>query len=103
MIFFRRIFGVLNGPIRTPAKPLRMFFDIRMIGAALIGEIQSDFEAERLGFSDQAFEIFERPETADESDLWPPSSAPIAHGLPGSFAVAVTGLFFPLRWVCPIG
>src|SRR4051794_2917327 len=35
--------------------------------------------------------------------VWPPSSLPIAHGLPGSFGPAVSVLFGPFRFVLPIG
>ena len=35
--------------------------------------------------------------------MWPPSSDPIAHGLPGSSGPAVVVLFDPLRLVRPIG
>ena len=35
--------------------------------------------------------------------VWPPSSLPIAQGLPGSFGPAVSALFGPLRFVRPIG
>ena len=34
---------------------------------------------------------------------WPPSFAPIAQGLPGSRGPATSALFFPLRFVRPIG
>ena len=35
--------------------------------------------------------------------VWPPSAAPIAHGLPGSPGAAVGALLRPLRCVTPIG
>src|SRR3954451_13760825 len=34
---------------------------------------------------------------------WPPCSEPIAHGEPTSPFAATSALFFPLRFVCPIG
>src|SRR5271165_2324599 len=35
--------------------------------------------------------------------LWPPNWLPIAYGTPGSLGSLVTELFFPLRFVKPIG
>src|SRR5580765_8630541 len=35
--------------------------------------------------------------------LCPPSGEPIAHGLPGSFGLALAELFFPFRCVTPMG
>src|SRR5205823_11940550 len=44
LIFFRRIFRVLNRSIRPPSKPFRMLPDVRVIRRALIGEIQRNID-----------------------------------------------------------
>src|SRR5213593_2543264 len=57
LVFFRRIFRVLNRSIRPPSKPLRMLPDIRMIGRALIGEIQCDVDSPAFGSRNQVAKI----------------------------------------------
>src|SRR5947207_15597964 len=44
LIFFRRIFRVLNRSIRPPSKPFRMLPDVRVIRRALIGEIKRNID-----------------------------------------------------------
>src|ERR1051325_4001280 len=62
LIFFRRVFGKLNRAVRTPTKPLGMLAHVRMIGAALIGEIERDLEVEAFGLGDKAPELFDSAE-----------------------------------------
>ena len=60
LILFRRIFRVLDRPVRAFAKPLRMFRDIGMIRRALKSDVQGDFDVKFFGFRDEALEIRQR-------------------------------------------
>src|SRR2546428_6205591 len=62
LVFFRRIFRVLNRSIRPPAKPLRTLPDIRMIGRALIGEIQCHVDPPAFRSRNKAAKIIESSE-----------------------------------------
>jgi hypothetical protein len=58
-----------------------------VVGRALEGDVERHLEAERLASLDEAIEVLERAEPRVDA-VWPPSSAPIAHGLPGSPGLA---------------
>jgi len=44
-IFLRWIFCILDGSVRTPTEPFRMLSDIRMVGGALICQVQCDLHS----------------------------------------------------------
>ena len=60
-------------------------------------EVEGDRQAELAAAGDQAIEVGERAELGWTA-LWPPSGAPIAHGLRDR--PAVKALSRPLRWWC---
>src|SRR5881397_3387174 len=62
LIFFRRIFRILNRSIRPPSKPLRMLPHIRMIRRALVGEIQCDVDSPASGSRNKVAKIIESSE-----------------------------------------
>src|SRR6185369_13268074 len=66
---------ILDAAVWTPAEPLRVRFHVRMVGRALVREIERDFDPERFrGFNETA-KVLERAE-------------PGMHGLVPAFARA---------------
>jgi len=79
-----------------------MFLDASVIGRALEGDVHGQLHAGGLGRGDEVVEVGERAELGMDG-VWPPSSEPMAQGLPSSSGPAVTLLFGPLRKALPMG
>src|SRR5215475_9310926 len=60
LVLLRRIFGVLNRSVRSMAKPLRMFFDVGMIGRTLKGNVECDVDSSLGRGRDERSKIIER-------------------------------------------
>ena len=104
LVFFRRVFGVLDGAVRAVDEPVGMFLDPGVIGRALEGDIQRDLDAVwSRGGCDQRVEIGERAEFGQDACVATFLRLPIAQGLPTSPGSAVTELFLPLRKAVPMG
>ena len=56
-VFFRRILGVFDRPVRPGVKPFRMFFHIRMIRRAIDREIERDFHSALSDFAQKPVEV----------------------------------------------
>ena len=48
----------MDGAVRAPAKPLRMFFDPRVVGRALKGNVERDFHPAHFGFLEEVLKVF---------------------------------------------
>ena len=57
LIFLRRVLGEGDGAVGLGAEPVRVLLDPRVVGGALQGEIECDFEAELMGAVAERFEI----------------------------------------------
>src|SRR5262249_40224379 len=57
LIFLGRVFSVLNRAVRAMAEPLRVLFHIRMVGGALKGDIEGDFDLALTGGGHQGAKI----------------------------------------------
>ena len=73
-----------------------------MVGRALDRKVECHLDTRLRGRGDHRVEIGFRAEVGMQR-IVAPSTAPIAHGLPGSRAPAFSELLRPLRWVRPIG
>src|SRR5262249_49927337 len=60
LVLFRRVFGLLDGAGGTVVEPLRVLADIRMVGGALDGEVERDFDAVVLRRPDERLEVGQR-------------------------------------------
>ncbi len=74
-----------------------------MVGRALQGVVQGHLHAVALPTVRTKKSKSSNVPRSGWSDVNPPSSEPMAHGLPGSPSGATSELFFPLRAVCPMG
>ena len=61
LIFLGRIFGIAHRSVRPALEPLRMRFQPGMIGRALHGKVERDFQSMLRAGPHQATEIVERP------------------------------------------
>ena len=89
-------------PSGRQQEPLRVLLDLGVVRRALEGDIQGNLDVIFLGFGHQVLEILQGAELRVDG-LVPPSSEPMAQGVPGSPGPAVTALFLPLRLVWPMG
>src|SRR6185503_15480233 len=62
LIFLRRILGELHAAVGPAREPERMLAHVWMVGRALERDVESDLEAEPLGFAAEAHEVLERAE-----------------------------------------
>src|SRR5579863_4667968 len=69
LIFFRRIFRILDGAVRTLTKPFRMLPYIGVIGRALESQVKRDLDSVRLRVRDQPMEIFERSQLGVDTGM----------------------------------
>ena len=95
LIFFWRIFGILHGPVGSPAKPGGMIPHVRVVRRALEGDIHRHCEAGFPCFAHKRVEIGDRSEVGMEG-LVPPSNDPMAQGEPGSSVFGDDGVVSPL-------
>src|SRR5690606_29208956 len=58
-VFLGRVLRELDRTVRPPVKPCGVLFDPRMVGRALNGEIERDFQAVLVGSCNKASEVFE--------------------------------------------
>src|SRR5206468_7609111 len=61
-ISFRRVLRVLDRAVGAPSKPFGMLADIRMVGRALVCDIQSDFHSTISRNGDETAEIVKCPQ-----------------------------------------
>jgi hypothetical protein len=92
----------LDRAVGAVAKPLGVLLDVGMVGGALEGDIEGQFDPMCLGGLDELSEVVERSQLR-MNRLVAPSGPPIPQGLPTSPGVACGALFRPLRNVLPIG
>ena len=84
LVLLRRILGVLDRAVGPMAEPLGMLADPRMIGRALPGEIERDFEAEPLGLARGTPSKSSSVPRPGSTAVWPPaarSDGPRAAGI----------------------
>ena len=101
LVALRRVLGVLDRAVGAAVEPLRMLAQPRVVGRALDREVERELDARRS--RPRATRASKSPSVPSSgcTASWPPSSAPIAHGLPGSPRPASSALFRPLRFVTP--
>ena len=66
LVFLGRVFGILHGAVRAPAKPGRVLLHPRVIGSALEGDVESHFHAAHFRFVEKAAKIFECAEFRED-------------------------------------
>ncbi len=62
LVFFRRIFGILDCAVGAPAKPARLVAHVGVVGGGLEGDIHGDLDAVFAGGGDEVREILQRPQ-----------------------------------------
>ena len=103
LVFLRRVLGVLDAAVGALAEPLGMRLDVRMVGRALERDVERDLDAVLAAACASRRRKSSSVPSAGRIALCPPSSAPMAHGLPTSSGRASSVLFGPLRRSRPIG
>ncbi len=103
LVLLGRVLGVLDGAVGPLAEPLGMLAHVGVVGRALERDVQRDLEPELAGARPRAAGSRRACRARGCIALWPPSAAPIAHGLPTSSGSATSVLFGPLRRSRPIG
>ena len=48
----------MDGAVRAPAEPLRVFFDPWVVGRTLKGDVKRDFHPAHFGFLEEVLKVF---------------------------------------------
>jgi hypothetical protein len=59
LVLLRRVLGVLDRPVGSPAEPFRVLAGVRVVGCGLEGDVERDLEAVLVRTGDEAPEVVE--------------------------------------------
>jgi hypothetical protein len=102
LVLLRRVLRVLDGAVgargTTPGAP-----DVRVVGRDLERDVEGDLDAAAARAASTSRRKSSSVPSSGWTALWPPSAAPMAHGLPTSPGSGRLRLFGPLRRTRPMG